>query len=221
MTPPLHFRIPSIMKKTMLVFFVLFSGCAGTADVFGTKKLDVPPEFNQKILLAVSDEYQMHQAPRSGYDIGDLQAFHSQHTLPIVIEDAFKEMFGEVEMVEKGPKIETDRPDVPAIFEVRIIDMAHDIYNEATTYRSNVTLAVAMKSPRDQIFWQQAFRGEGYVVVDDPYSTGLGPKDAVLDAMRDAIDQMQKAIASNPEVHAQMKHYKEIEAARRQTETKI
>lgn len=197
---------------------LIFAGCAATGDFLGTKKLETPPEFNQKIMLAVSDEYQMHQAPQSDYDVGDLQSFHSQHTLPIVVEDAFKEMFGEVELLESEPQIEMDRPEVPAIFEVRIVDLAHDMYNEATSYRSQVTLAVAMKSPRDHIFWQQMFRGNGYVKVDPQFSTGLGPQDAVVDAMRDALDQMQKSIIASPEVRLQMKHYQDIDRARREKE---
>ena len=187
----------------------------------GPQKLNAPPEFNQKIILDVSDEYQMFQAPRSGYDVGDLQAFHSQHTLPVVIEDAFKELFGQVELAQKGPEIETGRPDVPAIFEVRILDLANDIYNQADSYRGEATLAVAMKSPRGQIFWQKAFRGSGYVRVDPQFSTGLGPQDAVLDAMRDAIDQMQKAIVASPEVRNQLKYYQGIELARREKEVKV
>ena len=206
------------MRKFLgLIPILLLGGCAAV----GFQKLPAPPEFNQKIILEVSDEYQMYQAPRSTYDVGDLQSFHTQHTLPVVIEDAFKEMFGEVALAEKGAKIETSAPDVPAVFEVRIIDLAHDNYNEADTYRSELTLAVAMKSPRGDVFWQQAFRGQGFVRVDPQFSTGLGPQDAVVDAMRDAINQMQKAIISSGEIRAQMKYYQSIEQAKREKETKV
>lgn len=213
------------LQKAWLFFFVaapfFLAGCASVGETLGFKKLDVPPEFNQKVQLVVSDEYRMHQAPRSGYDVGDLQSFHTQQTLPEVIEDAFKEMFGKVEMVQPGAQVEMEAPDVPAIFEVKIIDLANDIYDGGEDYRSQVTLAVAMKSPRGQIFWQKAFRGQGYVKADNQFSTGLGPQDAVLDAMRDAIDQMQKAIVSSPEVLNQMKYYKGAEEARKQAEVKV
>ncbi len=201
-----------------IVALFLLTGCAGAAQMIGSAPLDVPPEFDQKIILDVSDEYKMHQAPRSGYDVGDLQSFHTQHTLPITIEDSFREMFGEVELAKKGPKVETELSEVPAHFEVRIIDLAHDIALEAETYRAQLTLATAMKSPRGHIFWQQAFRGEGYVRVDPQYSTGLGPQDAVVDALRDAIDQMQKAIIASPEVRLQLRHYQAIDRARREKE---
>lgn len=211
--------------KTSLFLILLslggFTGCAGARDMLGAGKLQTPAEFNQKVLLEVSDQYEMYQAPRSKYDIGDLQSFHTQHTLPIVIEDAFKEMFGQVERITTEPKIEMGQPDVPAVFEVRILDLAHDIYNEATTYRSQVVLGVIMKSPRGNIFWQQSFRGEGHSVVEPEFSVGRGPDQAVLDAMRDAIDQMQKAIINAPQVRNQMKYYLEIERARREKEFKV
>lgn len=193
-----------------------FSGCAS----LGIGKLEVPPEFHQKIQLQVSENYTQHQATRSSYDVGDLQSFHTQHSLPIVIEDAFRDMFDEVEMIEADePSLEMASPDVPAIFEVRILDLANDIYNESQDYRAEVTLAVAMKSPNsDQVFWQKAFRGSGYVKVDPQWQTGLGPQDAVIDAMRDAIDQMQRAIINEPQVRLQLQHYKSIEAARQRTD---
>ena len=203
------------MTSFFIVALPVLSGCASA------EKLNPPPEFNQKILLDVSDEYEMHQAPRSKYDVGDLQAFHTQHTLPVIIEDAFKEIFGWVESVKAGPKVESGAPDVPAIFEVRLIDVANDIYNEASSYRGQVTLAVAMKSPRGEIFWQKAFRGEGYTEVDSQYATGLGPQDAVVDAVRDAVSQMQKAILASPEVRNQLKYYKSIELVRREKEIKV
>lgn len=211
------------MKKSILMAtFVVLAGCAGSEDFLGNTKLEAPPEFNQKIILRVSDEYQMHQAPRSGYDVGDLQNFHSQHTLPILVEDAFKEIFGQVDLLAgEQPRIEAGAPDVPAVFEVRIIDLAQDVFNESTSYRSQVTLAVAMKSPRDEIFWQKTFRGNGYVVVDPQFTTGLGPQDAVLDAMRDVLDQMQKAIIESPQVLNQMRYYQNIERARQEKETRI
>lgn len=200
--------------QCLILVLLVFSGCATASEALGFKKLEVPPEFNQKVILEVSDEYQQHQATRSGYDAGDLQAFHTQHSLPIVIEDAFKEMFSEVELLQSVQGIEMDAPDVPAVFEVRMIDIANDIYNESDSYRGEVTLAVAMKSPEGDIFWQQAFRGQGYVQVDPQFSTGLGPQDAVVDAMRHAIAQMQDAIVASPQVRLQMRHYQSIDQAR-------
>lgn len=210
------------LELLLLTAVILFAGCAATSDLLGTAKLQTPPEFNQKVILEVSDEYRMHQAPLSGYDVGDLQSFHSQHTLPVVIEDAFKELFGQVEIAEKGPKIETERPDVPALFEVRLLDIANDIYvDSAETYRGEATLAVAMKSPRGNIFWQKSFLGKGFVRVDPQFSTGLGPQDALVDAVRDAVSQMQEAIINSPEVRAQMKYYQAIDQARQEQEQKV
>ena len=207
---------------SLFLGILIFSGCASATHMLGGGKLETPPEFNQKVLLEVADDYQMHQAPLSRYDVGDLQSFHSQHTLPVVVEDAFKEMFGQVEMVEKGPKIETDRPDVPAIFEVKFLDVANDNYFEsADTYRSEVTLAVAMKSPRGNVFWVQGFRGKGFVRVDPQFSTGLGPQDALVDAVRDAIGQMQDAIIKSPEVRNQLKYYQAIDKARKEKEVGV
>ncbi len=200
----------------------LLPGCASVSEGLGFKKLEVPPEFNQKVLLEVKGDYQMHQAPRSSYDVGDLQSFHSQHTLPEVVEDAFREMFGKVEMVNNSePQVEMDAPDVPAIFEVKIVDMANDVYDGGPDYRGQVTLAAAMKSPDGEIFWQKAFRGDGYVQVDQQFSNGVGPQDALIDAMRDALDQMQKAIIAAPEVRNQMKFYKPLEEARKQKEVQL
>ncbi len=206
--------------KFLLVWFLtpalLFTGCAALGQV------DAPPEYHQKVLLRVHDDYVMHQAPSSTYDVGDLQSFHTQHTLPITVEETFKEIFGQVEMMDDSAGIETGAPDVPAIFEVRLIDLANDISQEAADdYRAQLTLAVAMKSPRDHIFWQQTFRGDGYVRVDPQFSTGLGPNDAVVDALRDALDQMQQAILHSPEVRNQMLHYKESDLARRREDVKI
>ena len=197
------------------------SGCATVSEGLGFKHLEVPPEFNQKVLLEVSDEYKQHQATRSGYDVGDLQAFHTQQVLPETIQDSFKEMFGKVELAQPGAKVEMDVPDVPAIFEVKIVDLANDIYDQGENYRGQVTLAVAMKSPSGEIFWQKAFRGDGYVRVDPQFSNGLGPQDAVIDAMRDALDQMQKAIVKSPEVLNQMKYYKGSAEARKQKEVQL
>lgn len=211
------------MKRAILGVGLLLglAGCAGAGN-FITGKLETPPEFNQKILLQVPDTYTMFQAPRSVYDPGDLQSFHTQHTLPIVIEDAFKDLFGRVEMVEDGPNIEMSAPDVPAIFEVRILDLSHDIYNEATSYRAKVKLAAAMKSPSGEIFWQDVFGGNGYVMVNPQFDIGhTGPGDAVIDAMRDAISQMQRAIVASPAVRLQMRHYMEIDQARKQQEKKV
>ncbi len=214
------------LKQARLFLFLalagfFFQGCAAVSEGLGFKHLDVPPEFNQKVILNVESEYVMHQAPRSGYDVGDLQSFHTQQTLPEVVEDAFREMFGKVELVQTEAQVEMQAPDVPAVFEVKIIDLANDVSDGGPTYRGQVTLAVAMKSPDGHIFWQQAFRGDGYVNVDDQFSTGLGPQDAVIDAMRDALDQMQKAIVAAPEVRNQMKYYRASDQARKQTEVQI
>lgn len=224
----LRFKTKNLSRILHLVSCILclascifLSGCASASKILGSEKLNVPPEFNQKVILEVSDNPKMFQAPRSGYDIGDLQAFQTQHTLPATAEDTFKQMFGQVEVAEEGAKIETSTPDVPAIFEVRLVDLANDIEMGATTYRAQVTLAVAMKSPRGNIFWHEVFRGDGFTQVDPQFSTGLGPQDAVLDAVRNAMDQMQKAIIASPQVRAQMKYYQDIENARRQKEVKV
>ncbi|MBN1687522.1 MAG: hypothetical protein JW893_00320 [Candidatus Omnitrophica bacterium] len=215
--------LPNPIRHVVIaVSLAVLTGCASAHELLGIHSLDIPPEFNQKIVLIVDDSYYMHQAPASGYDVGDLQSFHTQHTLPIVIEDAFREMFGDVKRLKKGANIETQAPDVPAIFEVRIIDVANDRTIEfVETYRAEVTLAVAMRSPRDNIFWQKAFRGDGFVQVNNSFSTNLGPDQALQDAMRDAIEKMQKGITTSPEVAAQMKYYQDIEKARRETEIKI
>ncbi len=205
----------------LLAVLMVFSGCAGANQIFGSEKLNVPPEFNQKIILEVSDKYELYQAPRSGYDVGDFQAFHTQQTFPVVVEDAFKQIFGEVVVPEKGKKIEMGPPEVPAIFEVRILDLANDIYNGADNYRAQVTVAVVMKSPRDQTFWEKTFRGEGYVRVDPQFSTGLGPQDAVLSAVQDVLEQMKKAIVASPEVRNQLRYYQKIQTARAATEKKV
>ena len=193
------------------------------SPAFARGKNDVPPEYKQKVILEVPSDFEMFQAPRSKYDIGDLQNFHTQHTLPILVEDVFKEIFGQVDVREPGaPKIESGEPEVPAIFEARLIDVANDISAEGVTnYRGSVTLAVAMKSPRGKIFWQKAFRGDGYADVDPQFSNGLGPQDALVDAMRDALDQMKKAILESPEVRNQMKYYLSIQAARREKEVRV
>lgn len=217
---------PQTRQKVWGFFFLSvlvlgFNGCASIGEGLGFRKLEVPPEFNQKVILEVSDEYKQHQATRSGYDVGDLQSFHTQQVLPEVVEDSFKEMFGQVEMAQPGPQVEMDAPDVPAVFEVKILDLANDIYDQGENYRGQVTLGVAMKSPTGEIFWQQAFRGEGYVRVDPQFSNGLGPQDAVLDAMSDALNQMQDAIVASPEVLNQMRYYKGSAEARKQKEVQI
>ena len=205
-----------------LVLGLLTASTSASAGFLGFgSKPKAPAEYNQKILLEVSDEPQSHQAQRSGYDIGDLQAFHSQNILPMLVEDSFKEVFGQVEMMPKGADIETAAPDVPAIFEVRLIDFAHDYYDGGQDYRAQATLAVAMKSPRGQIFWQKAFRGEGYVKPDNQFGTNMGPDEAANDAIRDAINQMQEAILKSPEVLNQMRYYSKIEKARHEKEVKI
>ena len=74
-----------------------------------------------------------------------------------------------------------------------------------------------MKSPRGHIFWQESFRGEGYVTVNPEFSTGLGPQDAVVDAVHDAVGQMQQAMIKSPEVRLQLRHYSDIDKARNVT----
>ena len=204
-----------------LFFFLLAFSTSACAFLGFGEKVKAPSEYKQKILLDVSDEPQVHQAQRSGYDAGDLQAFHSQVMLPDLVEDSFKEIFGQVERLPKGADIETSTPDVPAIFEVRMIDLAHDYYDGGQDYRAEVTLAVAMKSPRGNIFWQQAFRGEGYVKPDTQFGNTLGPDEAIVDAVHDAIGQMQAAILKSPEVLNQMRYYKQIDQARREKEVKV
>lgn len=191
----------AIRVLPLIMLGLLFTLHAGFS--FGKKK-EVPAEYNQKVLLHVSDDYQMHQATLSKYDVGDLQNFHTQHTLPITIEGAFREVFPQAEMMESKEGIEDTAPNVPAIFEVRMIDIANDVYNEATDYRGELTLAVAMKGPDDEIIWQEAFRGEGYAKADPQFGTQMGPDEAVVDALRDAIDQMQKALLKSPEIREHM-----------------
>ena len=213
----------SFMGLPLLLMILLTSmtltGCAGAQSMLGIKKLEVPAVYKQKILLRVNDKYKLHQATRSVYDPGDLQSFHSQHTFPIVATDAFKEIFGEVEVLGDGPRIDMGAPDVPAIFEVQIKDLAHDIYNEADSYRSVVLLEVVMKSPREEVFWRKVVRGEGYVLVDTQFDIGTsGPQNAVLDGMSDAIYKMQDAIVESPQVRLQMEYYAKINAAREQSD---
>jgi hypothetical protein len=205
-----------VTLAALVVLEVVISGCAALSG-----KLNVPPEYKQKVILEVSDSQQMFQAPRSGYDPGDLQSFQSQHTFPLDVEDAFKEIFGQVEVVKPDAKIDMQAPDVPAVFEVKMLDLANDIYMEATSYRAQVVIAIAMKSPQGNIFWQKSFRGEGYITADPQFSSGLGPQDAVLDAVRDALGQMKKAIVDSPQVRHQMKYYQAIEKARKEKEIKV
>lgn len=194
---------------------LLFAGCA---TLSGPKP---GPEFSQKVMLMVSDDYQMYQAPQSTYDVGDLQSFHSQHTFPILAQDTFRSIFSEIQVVKNEAGIEAGEPEVPAIFEVHMVDLANDIYNEADTYRAHTTIAVAMKSSGGEVFWQQAFRGEGWVNVDPQFSTGLGPQDAVVAAVNDALEQMRTAIITSPQVQNQLKYYNAIRQARGETEAKI
>lgn len=197
------------MKTVMSVLIgLVLTGCASSLA------LNTGPEFNQKVLLMVDDDYRAYQATRSGYDSGDLQNFHSQHTFAYTVQDAFREIFGEVQVVKSEAGVEMGLSDVPALFEVRMIDLANDIYTESETYRAVTTIAVAMKSPTGRIFWQQAFRGDGHVYVDPQFSTGLGPNDAVVAAVGDAITQMQEAIVRSPDVRNHLKYYKDVKAAR-------
>ncbi len=57
---------------------------------------------------------------------------HAQHTFPVLVEGAFEEIFSSIDMVKEGQAgIEAGAPDVPAVFEVRMVDLAHDISMEA------------------------------------------------------------------------------------------
>ncbi len=78
-----------------------------------------------------------------------------------------------------------------------------------------------MKSSSGKILWQEAFRGNGYVLVDPQFSTGLGPQDAVVDAVYDALGKMQKAIVNSPQIQNQLRNYRADEAARRSREVSI
>ncbi len=212
------------MKKLAALILIvgLCSGCAGFSEALGTKKPDIPPEYNQPVYLRVSDEYQLFQAAQSQHDMGDLQAFHTQHTLPIVVEGYFKEIFPQAKMLDDEAQIEMKPPDVPAVFEVRLLDLAHDIYDEPVRkYRSQAVLGISMTSPTGHVFWSQAFRGYGQATVDPQFSTGLGPEQAILDAMRDVMDQMQAALLASPEVRNQLRYYSDIEEARKKTEVKV
>ena len=193
---------------------MLLAGCAAAGGLLAGRKMSAPPEFNQKVLLEVSDQYQMYQAPRSTYDVADLQSFQSQQTFPVLIEAAFREIFGQVELIHPKQKTDALPEDVPAVFEVRILDLDYDLYNGGDTYRSEVTIAVYMKSPDlEHLFWQKSFRGSGLVHTGTAqFSDGRGPQDALVDAMRDAVDQMQKALLAAPEVRMQMKDYLESQA---------
>ncbi|MBU3758431.1 MAG: hypothetical protein FGM27_00665 [Candidatus Omnitrophica bacterium] len=205
------------MEKILRVLFC-FLFLTGCATLTGPKP---GPEFNQKIMLLVPDDYQMFQAPQSTYDPGDLQSFHSQHTFPLLVQDTFRSMFAEIEILKNEPGVEMGEPDVPAVFEVRMLDLANDIYNEADTYRAHTTIAAVMKSPGGETFWQQAFRGEGWVNVDPQFSTGLGPQDAVVAAVNDALEQMRTAILKSAQVQNQLKYYDAIRRSRSETEKKI
>src|SRR3989338_943974 len=165
------------------IFFVL-CGCAS----LGAEPINTPPEFKQKVRLLADDHYEMFQAPRSGYDLGDLQSFHSQHTFSIKVEDALQQIFSKVEVTEGGPDIEmASDNDMTPTFEIKIVDLAHDLYEESLEYyRGYVTVAAAMKSPRGETVWQQAFRGEGFVNVKPEFGFALGPEEAVVAAVDDA-----------------------------------
>ena len=207
--------------RSLLLGLLFFGGCSSSAS-FLSDRPAAPPEFKQqKILLDVSDQYEPYQSTRSRYDVGDLQAFHTQHTLPVLVEDAFTQIFEKVERVKEGAKIETPQAGLPPTFEVRIIDVANDIYNEADTYRGELTLAVALKDSEGNILWQKAFRGEGYINVDPQFSTGLGPQDALAEAMRDALSQMQKEIVSSPEVLENLRQYQSREKPPEEKQPKI
>src|SRR3989338_4419935 len=80
----------------LLLLISAIQGCSSVESAFGVRHIETGPEFKQEIILQVGEDFRQHQAARSSYDVGDLQSFHTQHTLPIVIEDAFKDLFGKV-----------------------------------------------------------------------------------------------------------------------------
>jgi hypothetical protein len=139
----------------------------------------------------------------------------------MLVEGTFKELFADVETQKNEAGIEMSEPDVPAVFEVKMLDLANDIYNEADSYRSETTIAVAMKSPGGKVLWQESFRGEGYVNVDPQFSNNLGPQDAVVSAVNDALDQMQKAMINSPAVRGQLKYYAQSKQAKQGTEQNL
>jgi len=188
----------------------------------GSKPL--PEEFNQKVILEVSDEYKLFQAARSSYDIGDLQSFHVQHTFPIVVGGMFEEIFREVEIRSTKPEMafETQPPDVPAIFEVLLLDMTHDnLHDTALYYESEISVALALKSPRGNVFWQKGFVGYGKADADLEHNTGYGPQKAINYAVEDMLYQMKEAIINSPEVRVQLRHYREADLARRRGEVQV
>ena len=202
----------------LLMAIVLLSGCASLGDA----PLNTPPEFHQKIKLIADDQYQMFQAPRSGYDLGDLQSFHSQHTFPMKVEAAFQELFGKVQVLDNEPNVEVAGKEMTPVFEVRMADLSHDLYDESLEYyRGQVTIAAAMKSPRGETVWQEAFRGEGFINVKPEFGMAIGPEEAVVAAVDDAVKQMQDAILKNPQIRLYFKSYAAIEEARRKEEVKV
>jgi len=201
----------------ILLFMLIVTGCASMGG-----PRNVPPEFHQKVQLITSGDYKQFQAPSSSYDLGDLQSFQSQHIFPIKVQHMFEEIFDKVEIIEPGARLETGQPEVPAIFEVQMVDLAHDLYDEnVDSFRGHVVLAAAMKSPRGQIFWQQGFRGHGFVQVDQEFGFKVGPEQAVIDAVQDALNQLQDAILKSPQIRLQLKQYQAIEDARRKEEVPI
>ena len=76
-------------------------------------------------------------------------------------------------------------------------------------------------SPSGHIFWQQGFRAYGQASVDPQFSTGMGPEQAVKDAMDQVMDQMQEALLASPEVRNQMLYYQQIDEARKGTEVQV
>ena len=126
-------------------------------------------------------------------------------------------------MVEGGPDIEmASDNDMTPTFEIKIVDLAHDLYEESLEYyRGYVTVAAAMKSPRGETVWQQAFRGEGFVNVKPEFGFALGPEEAVVAAVDDAITQMQDAIVKSSQIRLYFKSYAAIEEARRKKEVTI
>ncbi|MFZ5802003.1 MAG: hypothetical protein ACOY3K_02675 [Candidatus Omnitrophota bacterium] len=210
-----------IFQKSFRAFLILsFIFLGGLCSGFG-KKPKIPPEFQQKVQMLVSEEPQTFQATRSGYDVGDLQAFHSQHTFAARAQDILRGIFSDVEVLTSAPDIQAEDPSMPPYFDIRLIDIAHDQYDaNMNFFRSETVLAAAMKSPKGTTIWQQVFRGNGYVRVDPQFQTGLGPEQAVTDAIDDALYQMQEAILKNKQVKLYMRHYQSLAQGKSENEVR-
>ena len=206
-----------IRRFLTVISTCLISGCS----TLGSGLPPIPPEYNQPVQLIVDGDYDMFQAPRSRYDLGDLASFHSQHTLPIKVEGAFKDIFGKVDILEKGePALSIQGEDTTPVFEVRVMDLTHDLFQEELQYyRGSITFAAVMKSPSGVTVWQQAFRGDGFINVNTEQGISLGPEEAVAAAVDDAIYKMQDAIVQSPQIRLYFRHYAEIQEERKRQES--